>query len=105
MIDIVLGFNASLTAKVISWQLVMHNLCVSWLSQTSSTTIFFPKPPTNFLTCFRGERRKHTGKKVWFNLVSNSQPPGHESDMRTTEPPRWAYSDYENVLLAQLHEM
>ena len=27
--------------------------------------LFFPKPPTTFLTCFcRGERRKYAGKKV-----------------------------------------
>ena len=49
------------------------------------TYLFFPKPPTTFLTCFcRGERRKCTGKKSLLNLGSNSQPPGHESD---TEPP------------------
>ena len=50
------------------------------------TQIFFPKPPTTFLTCFcRGERRKHAGKKCRLNLGSNSQPPGHESDTLTTE--------------------
>ena len=52
------------------------------------TQIFFPKPPTTFLTCFcRGERRKYAGKKSRFNRGSNSQPPGHESDTLTTEPP------------------
>ena len=52
------------------------------------TQLFFPKPPTTFLTCFcRGERRKYAGKKSRFNQGSNSQPPGHESDMLTTEPP------------------
>ena len=51
--------------------------------------LFFPKPPTTFLTCFcRGEKRKYTGKKVRLNRGSNSQPPGHESDTLTTEPPR-----------------
>ena len=46
------------------------------------------KPPTTFLTCFcRGERRKYARKKVPFNRGSNSQPPGHESDTLTTEPP------------------
>ena len=45
------------------------------------TQIFFPKPPTTFLTCFcRGERRKYAGKKSRLNRGSNSQPPGHESD-------------------------
>ena len=50
--------------------------------------LFFPKPPTTFLTCFcRGERRKYAGKKSRFNRGSNSQPPGHESDTLTSEPP------------------
>ena len=52
------------------------------------TQLFFPKPPTTFLTCFcRGERRKYAGKKSRLNRGSNSQSPGHESDMLTTEPP------------------
>ena len=51
------------------------------------TQLFFPKPPTTFLTCFcRGERRKYAGKKVHLNWGSNPQPPGHESDSLTTEP-------------------
>ena len=50
--------------------------------------LFFPKPPTTFLACFcRGERRKYAGKKSHLNWGSNSQPPGHESDTFTTEPP------------------
>ena len=52
------------------------------------TLLLFPKPPTTFLTCFcRGERRKYDGKKSRLNRGSNSQPPGHESDTLTTEPP------------------
>ena len=52
------------------------------------TQLVFPKPPTTFLTCFcRGERRKYAGKKNRLNRGSNSQPPGHESDTLTTEPP------------------
>ena len=51
------------------------------------TQLFFPKPPTTFLTCFcRGERWRYTGKKVRLNRGSNTQPPGHESDTLTTEP-------------------
>ena len=51
------------------------------------TQLFFPKPPTTFLTCFwRGERRKYAGKKDRLNQL-NSQPPGHESDTLTIEPP------------------
>ena len=53
------------------------------------TQLFFPKPPTTFLTCFcRGERRKYAENKVRLNWGSNSQPPGHVSDTLTTEPPR-----------------
>ena len=52
------------------------------------TQLFFPKPPTTFLTRFcRGERQKYAGKKSCLNRVSNLQPPGHESDTLTTEPP------------------
>ena len=52
------------------------------------TQLSFPKPPTTFLTCFcRGERRKYAGKKSRLNRGSNSQPPVHESDTLTTEPP------------------
>ena len=52
------------------------------------TQLFFPKPPTTFLTCFcRVERRKYAGKKVRLNRGWNSQPPGHESDTLTTVPP------------------
>ena len=52
------------------------------------TQLFFPKPPTTFLTCLRrGESRKYAGKKSCLNGGSNSQPPGHESDTLTTEPP------------------
>ena len=51
------------------------------------TQLFFPKPPTTFLTCFcRGERRKYARKKSRLNQGSNSQAPGHESDTLTTEP-------------------
>ena len=52
------------------------------------TQLLFQKPPTTFLTCIcRGERRKHAGKKSCLIWGSNSQPPGHESDTLTAEPP------------------
>ena len=54
------------------------------------TQLFFPKPPTTFLSCFcRGERWKYAGKKSRLNWGSNSQPPGHESDTLTTKSPGW----------------
>ena len=56
------------------------------------TQLFFPKAPTTFLTCFcRGEKQKYAGKKSCLKRGSNSQPPGHESDMLTTEPPGWGF--------------
>ena len=52
------------------------------------TQLFFPKPPTAFLTCFcRGERQKYAGKKSRLDRGSSLQPPGHESDTLTTDPP------------------
>ena len=52
------------------------------------TQLFFPKPQTTFLTCFcRGERGKYAGKKSRLKRGLHSQPPGHESDTLTTQPP------------------
>ena len=83
---VVLGFNATLTAKVISWRSVTH-VFPGFLTPVL-TQLFFPKPPTTFLTCFcRGERRKYAEKKSRLNRDSNLQPPGHESNTLTTEPP------------------
>ena len=62
------------------------------------TQLFFPKPPTTFPTCFcRGERRKYAGKKSRLDRGSNSQPPGHESDTLTTEPPGRGSHDYGSI--------
>ena len=84
-----LGFNATLTAWVISWRSVTHIVFPGFLTPVL-TQLFFPKPPTTFLTCFcRGERRKYAREKSCLKRGSNSQPTGHESDMLTTEPPRW----------------
>ena len=84
---VVLGFNATLTAEVISWRSVTHNYVFPGFVTPVLTQLFFPKPPTTFLTCLcRSERRKYSGKKSRLNRGSNSQPPGHESDMLTSEP-------------------
>ena len=66
------------------------------------TQLSFPKPPTTFLTCFcRGERRKYAGKKSRLNRGSNSQPPGHEFDTLTTEPPgRGAFNFKQSRILS-----
>ena len=56
------------------------------------TQLFFPKPPTTFLTCFcRGDSRKYAGNNSRLNRGSNSQPPGQESNTLTTEPPGRSY--------------
>ena len=55
---------------------------------TVLTQLFFPKPPSTFLTCFcRGEKQKYTGKKVRLNRESNSQSLRHVSDTLTIESP------------------
>ena len=64
------------------------------------TQLFFPKPPSTFLTCVCiGERRKYAAKKSRLNRGSNSQPPGHESDTLTTEPPGRGFSRNTEICL------
>ena len=38
-------------------------------------------------------RGEYTPERVCLRRVSNSQPPGHESDTLTTEPPGWGTKD------------
>ena len=79
------GFNATLTAKVmaIGYAFVFPGFLTPVLTQ-----LFSPKPSTTSFTCFcRGERRKYAGINSRLNRGSNSQPPDHESDTLTTEPP------------------
>ena len=79
--------------------MALGDACVFLGFLTSVLTQFFPKPPTTFLTYFsRGERRKYARNKVCLNQVSNSQPPGHESNKLTTEPPRWGLEWVENIV-------
>ena len=60
---VVWGFNATLTAKVISWRSVTQHVFPGFLTPVL-TQLFFPKPPTAFLTCFcRGQKQKYAGKK------------------------------------------
>ena len=76
---VVLRFKAFLTAKVISWRLVMHMCFLAFLHQYERLSF-----QSHQLLFCRGERRKYTGKKSCLKRV-NSQPPGHESDTLTTE--------------------
>ena len=73
---VVLGFNATLTVKVISWRSVTH-MC--FLAFSHHYEYRFLSKAT--------ERRKNARTKVRLNRVSNSQPPGLESDTLTTELP------------------
>ena len=80
---VVLGFNATLTAKVIAAVGDAH-VFPGFLTSVL-TQLFLPKPPTTFLTCScRDERRKYAGKE------SSPQPgielSGQESDTLTTDP-------------------
>ena len=70
-----LGFNATLTAKVILWRLVTH-VFPGFLTPIHAQIYF-----QSYRLLFSHERRKYAGKTVRLNLVSNSQPPGHESNM------------------------
>ena len=82
---VVLRFNATLTAKGISWRSVTH-VFPGFLTPVLRQ-LFFPNTQTTFLTYFfRSERQKYAGKIVCLNRGSNSQPPGHESDTLITEP-------------------
>ena len=76
---VVLGFNTTLTAQVILWRSVTH------VFPASANTTFLSKAPDYFPAEVRGDNTP--GKKVCLNRVSNSKPPGHESDTLTTEPP------------------
>ena len=58
---VVLGFNATLTGHIIA--VGDAHLFPGFLTPVL-TQLFFPKPPTTFLSCFcRGERRKPPERK------------------------------------------
>ena len=98
---VVLGFNATLTATVVSWRLVTH-VSPGFLTPVL-TQLFLRKPLTTFLTCFwRGERRKYARKKSHLNQGWNSQQTGHESDKLTTEPSGRGFIFLKNMLQVDL---
>ena len=83
---VVLGLNATLTAKVISWRSVKH-MCFLPFSHQYYHNYSFQSHRLLFSHAsaeLRGE--KIAGKKSRLNWGSNSQSPGHESDTLTTEP-------------------
>ena len=84
---VVLGFNTTFNSYG-HIMAVVYTFVFPGFLKPVLTQLFFPKPPTTFLTCFcRGERQKYAREKNCLNQGSNSQPPGHESDTLTTEPP------------------
>ena len=84
---VLLGFNATLTAKIIS--LCSWRTCVSWLSHNSTNTTFLSKATDYFSHMLLQKwKMKIHRKKVHLHQRSNSQPSGHESDTLTIEPPR-----------------
>ena len=98
---VVLGFNATLTSKIISWRSLTHMCFLAFSHQYQHN--FFSKPLTTFLTCFsRGERRKNAGKK-------SSPQPGIEltttrSDTLTTEPRFASFDNIGSILQDNLSE-
>ena len=77
---VVLGFNATLIAKDISWRSVMHICFLA--SHTSTNTIFLSKATDYFshMLLERSEAKIRQKEK-------SPQPLGHESDTLTTEQP------------------
>ena len=81
-------FNSQGHIMAVGDAIVFPGFLTPVLTQLSFQLFFSHAIPTTVLTCFsRGERRKYAGKKGLLKRVSNSQPPGHESDTLTTEPP------------------
>ena len=85
---VVSGFNASFNSKCRIMTVGDTHVFPSFPTPVLKQ-LFFPKPPTTFLTCScRGERRKYARKKVCLNQELNSQPLCHESGTLATEPLR-----------------
>ena len=65
--------------------------------------LYLPKPQTTFLTFFcRGEGQKNARKKSCLNQGLNSQPPGHEFDRLTTEPPRRGHTSSKDAMTLEV---
>ena len=69
------------------------------------TQLFFPKPPTTFLTCFcRGERRKYAGKKF---ASTGDRTHNHQvmSPIRSTPSHPGGAATVLNRVIARLRKM
>ena len=83
---VVLGFNATLTTKVISWRSVTH-VCFLAFSHQCYHKFSFQSHKLLFSHASAKVRGENTPERSRLNRGSNSQPPGHESNTLTTEPP------------------
>ena len=82
---VVLGFNATHSYNNVIIMAVGDAHVFPGFLTPVLTQLFFPKPPTTFLTCFsRGERRKYAGKKVRLNHGSNRH--NHQVMSQTRSP-------------------
>ena len=83
---VVLGFNATLTAQVISWWSVTH-MFPGFLTQVPKL-LSFQSHRLLFSHASAEVRGENTPEReIASNRVSSSQPQGHESGMLTTESP------------------
>ena len=78
-------FNATFTARVISWRSVTH--VFSGFLTPVLTPLSFQRRYLLFIHSSAEVKGENKKKKVHLNRVSNSRPPGHESNTLTTEPP------------------
>ena len=65
------------------------------------TLLFFQSHRLLFSHASAEVSGENTPKKSRLNLGSNSQPPGHESNMLTTEPPRRVKVKYCNFFISR----
>ena len=77
---IVLGFNATLTSKVIVIMEVSQAHVFPGFLTPVLTQLFFPKPRLLFSNTYAEVRHENTPERRRLNCGLNSQPPGHESD-------------------------
>ena len=75
---VVLGFYATLTAKVISWQSVTRMCCLAFLHQYYHN---FLSKATNYFS----HMLQHRWEAKILRKESSPQPPGHKSHTLTTE--------------------
>ena len=94
---VVKGFNATLTAKVISWRSVMH-MCFLAFSYQYKHNFSFQSHRLLFSHASAEVRGIDTSERKVPSTGYRTQPPGPESDTLTTEPPGRGPKDCEMEL-------